>query len=138
MRGGTAQAIEDGLGAKMSIGRHFRVRPLKRFEAAKAANQGGPAVNFIALALRKGDFFRLRGVEPQQPLSSSFCCFLPYLPCLASARLRHLRQKLIKNFLLRGASQFSAVCTFQDKENHEDNTLCIIKGFSAVLGNAGL
>ena len=46
---GTQKQIEDGLGAEMSIGRHFRVRPLKRFEAAKAANQGGTAVNFIAL-----------------------------------------------------------------------------------------
>jgi hypothetical protein len=39
---------------------------------------------------------------------------------------------------LWGAMQFSAVCSFQDKENHEGNTLCIIKGFSAVLGTAGL
>ena len=30
VRGGTVEAAEDGLGAKMSIGRHFRVRPLKR------------------------------------------------------------------------------------------------------------
>ena len=49
MEMGTQEQIEDGLGAEMSIGRHFRVRPLKRFEAAKAANQGGTAVNFIAL-----------------------------------------------------------------------------------------
>ena len=79
---------------------------------------------------------RLRGFEPKQPLSSSFCCFLPYLPCLASARRRHLCQKSIKNNLLRGALQFSAGCVFQDEENHADNTLCIIKGFSDVLGNA--
>ena len=46
---GYGKAAEHGLGAEMSIGRHFRVRPLKRFEAAKAANQGGTAVNFIAL-----------------------------------------------------------------------------------------
>ena len=78
----------------------------------------------------------LRGFEPKQPLSSPFCCFLPYLPCLASARRRHLRQKSIKNYFLRGAWQFSAICVFQDKENHADNTLCIIKCFSAVLGNA--
>ena len=32
--------------------------------------------------------------------------------------------------------QFSAVCIFQDKENHEENTLCIVKGFSDVLENA--
>jgi len=63
---------------------------------------------------------------------------LPYLPCLAPARRRHLRQKSIKKSLLRGALQFSAICIFQDKENHEDNTLCIIEGFSAALGNAGV
>ena len=33
VRGGTEEAAEHGLGAGMSIGRHFRVRPLKRFEA---------------------------------------------------------------------------------------------------------
>ena len=37
--------------------------------------------------------------------------------------------------MLRGALQFSAACIFQDEENHEDNTYCIIKGFSDVLGN---
>ena len=79
---------------------------------------------------------RLRGLEPNQPHSNPFCCFFAYLPCLASARLRHLRKKSIKNYLLRGAWQFSAVCIFQDEENREDNTLCIIKGFSDVLGNA--
>jgi hypothetical protein len=62
---------------------------------------------------------------------------LPYLPCLAPARRRHLRQKSIKYYLLRGAWQFSAACIFQDEENYADNTLCIIKGFSDVLGNAG-
>ena len=81
---------------------------------------------------------RLRELEPNQPLSNPFCCFFAYLPCLAPARLRHLRKKSIKNYLLRGALQFSAVCIFQDKENHEDNTLRIIKGFSDVLGNAGV
>jgi hypothetical protein len=61
---------------------------------------------------------------------------LPYLPCLAPARRRHLRQKSIKNYLLRDASQLLAGCVFQDKENYADNTLCIIKEFSEVLGNA--
>jgi hypothetical protein len=63
---------------------------------------------------------------------------LPYLSCLASARQRHLRQKSIKNYSLRDALQFSAVCIFQGEEKHEDNTLCIIKGFSDGLGNAGV
>jgi hypothetical protein len=79
---------------------------------------------------------RLSELEPKQPLSNSFCCFLPYLLCLAIARRHHLRQKSIKNYLLRGALQFSAICIFQDKENHADNTLRIIKGFSEVWGNA--
>ena len=53
---GYGEEAEHGPGAEMSISRHFRVRPLKRFEAAKAANQGGTAVNFIALGFSKGDF----------------------------------------------------------------------------------
>ena len=50
MRKGTAKTAEDGLGAGASISRRSRVRPLKRFETAKAVNQGGTAVIFIALA----------------------------------------------------------------------------------------
>ena len=43
----------------------------------------------------------------------------------------------MKNSYLRDALQFSAVRIFQSKENREGNTLCISKGFSAELGNAG-
>ena len=82
--------------------------------------------------------FKQWGIELRQPHSNPFICIFPYLPCLASARLRHLRKKSIKNYLLRGARQFSAACIFQDEENHEDNTLRIIKGFSEVLGNAAV
>ena len=38
VRGDMEDAAEHGLGAEPSIGRRFRVRPLKRFEAAQAAN----------------------------------------------------------------------------------------------------
>lgn len=40
---GYGKRAEHGLGAGMPIGRLPRVRPLSRFEAAKAANQGGTA-----------------------------------------------------------------------------------------------
>ena len=43
---GYAEGAEYGPGAEMSIGRHFRVRPLKRFEAEQSAKQGGTASNF--------------------------------------------------------------------------------------------
>jgi hypothetical protein len=51
---------------------------------------------------------------------------LLYLPCLAVARQRHLRQKSIKNLKLRGALQFSVACIFQDKKNHADNTFVVL------------
>ena len=47
---GTEETGEHGLGAGASK-RCPRVRPLKRFEAAQAANQGGTTVNFIVLAI---------------------------------------------------------------------------------------
>ena len=56
VRVGTEDTGEHGLGAALSIGRQRRVRPLLRFEAPLGANQGGTAVNFIALAMRRGDF----------------------------------------------------------------------------------
>ncbi len=63
---GYGDVAEYGPGAEMSIGRHFRVRPLKRFEAAKAVNQGGTAVNFIALGFSEGDFSFLGGKTMQE------------------------------------------------------------------------
>ena len=50
-----AGTVEDGLGAELSIGRQLRVRPLKRFEAAKAANKVVPR-KFYALGISKGVF----------------------------------------------------------------------------------
>ena len=50
------------------------------------------------------------GIKPRQPRSSSFVCIFPYLPCLALARLRHLRKNPKQKSMLRGAQQFSQSC----------------------------
>ena len=88
--------------------------------------------------MQRGPF--IVGREDWSPNSLSAALFAAF--CLIffalRQRRRHLRQKSIKNFKLRGALQFSAACIFQDEENHADNTCCIIKGFSDVLGNAGV
>ena len=46
------------------------------------------------------------GIEHRQPHSSPFACIFPYFPCLASARLRHLRKNPKQKSLLWGAAQF--------------------------------
>jgi len=51
--------------------------------------------------------FKQWGIELRQPHSNPFICIFPYLPCLASARLRHLRKKPKQKSLLWGATQFS-------------------------------
>jgi len=75
---GCAEGAEYGPGAEMSIGRRFRVRPLKRFKVRHTMQedchagvrtgvamtslficrikQGGTAVNFIALGFSEGGF----------------------------------------------------------------------------------
>ena len=56
---GRRSTVEDGLGAGMSIGRHSRVRPLRRFEMyAQVAymNQGGTTVSFYRPCVCKDDF----------------------------------------------------------------------------------
>ena len=42
VRGNTMETAEHGLGAEMSIGRHFRVRPLSRFESSVFFDLMGP------------------------------------------------------------------------------------------------
>ena len=46
-------------------------------------------------------------IEHHLPHSGSFTCIFPYLPCLASARLRHLSKNPKQNSSLWGALQFS-------------------------------
>jgi len=60
---------------------------------------------------------------------------LSSLPCVSKAA--SFASKINQKIHAERVSQFSAACFFQGKENHEDNTLCIIKGFSAALGKAG-
>ena len=68
--------------------------------------QGDYAKTIFLWAHNKASPVKLRGIEHRQPHSSSFACIFPYLPCLASARLRHLRKNPKQNSLLWGAAQF--------------------------------
>ncbi len=49
VEGGTQEAAEHGLGAEMPIGRHFRVRPLTRFEVLFKHESRWYRVNFTPL-----------------------------------------------------------------------------------------
>ena len=78
---GTGRTAEHGLGAEVSTGRHFRVRPLKRVEAAFAANQGGTASMFVALGFPRVILFFIGGYYMCQNCKGNYYITTPiYYP----------------------------------------------------------